>query len=397
MNIMRNTIFKAFLLSALVVTTFPIASMENSDLDQAQLDLSKPIITTQSSKKWSDYIPSKETAKSVVNKAGKVIVPVISGLKYAVTHPKVTLASLAAASTAHVAYTHSQSKKSLPMLENIFSVLNKGAHWTGVHHKAIVGSAIAAAATRVAYLLVNRKSWKDEIKKARGFTKYLNNPTGLPENKLKYFGLNRWRTGSDITHNINAVYNELRIMNENKHEDENSFIARMRKNIDLEQEELRETLELLDTYLSDCNLLPKIEISYSDEQPYIIDEIIKAQKPELKIRKNRALHRLAQTEMQNLNKSMINVSSPSYINPYKIARQLIFPYESVILLESWKLRQLIARLDALRYCLAERLRDINFRPVEVIGKGKGSLRSETIEMITPGNDDEDSDVETADK
>lgn len=232
-----------------------------------------------------------------------------------------------------------------------------------LNHKIMTAlSALSAGALYLAYTRADTKEWP-VIKESQNITDFLHDPTAMPAEKLHYWKIHKWETAGDIIANKDQVYKDFKLEKMNGDRTEIAFIDRMSKEIDGEKGKLNTLLKSLAVCLAECKILPRIELTKHKEFDWIAQLIKKEKKRFGIIQENEnvtpLLHELTPDQIKAIGYEVQKGIKFSLLKPHRLVRHFIFPSEFYAIQEVWKIRQLIARLDALQSCLIEKRRSIN--------------------------------------
>lgn len=333
---MRNSIYTVVLIGLGCSLIAPIFAVPNITLDIDQ-----------------DSSISKTTS-GIAQGAKKVAVATANGAVWAIKHPVKTAAG---AGLGYVTYKNGPRAVADEVQSKLISPMIDIAKWT-LEHAHIV--APIAAVSTVAYLTYCRilgKCWKAHIKAARKITQYLENVEIAPQDtKLMFWKLNEYARPFDLAQ-ADSIYCELfkekhTASEENK---ELAFINRMNSEIDSEKKELGEILKRLNKCLQESHLMPEIKLGYSVD-PYEIFQIVEKAKYSLGYQ-GRKLSELSKDEFDELDQEITRQCAPSLLHPLDTMRYLLrhyaFPYEAAALSESWKIYQLLERLETIKDILKQ--------------------------------------------
>lgn len=139
------------------------------------------------------------------------------------------------------------------------------------------------------------------------------------------------------------------------------FISRMQEQIKNEKKQLSQFLHELSKELQSFRILPHFELIDLGSKAKI-ETIISQKIPQIS-----SLNTINNRTLESLNEVLGQVdtlvaqqSSLLSLNPLKVARNLfIFPFERFLIVEYWKIYQLMMRLDALDQCMKSRSKELN--------------------------------------
>jgi hypothetical protein len=231
---------------------------------------------------------------------------------------------------------------------------------TAVRHPKITASvALGSTALYLAYKKSYVQDWTAAIEKAKKVTRPMLRNVAKPAGTEQYAYLlfEELPTAHDIFSNPEIIYDKLLKCSER---DEPGVIKSIIKDINKQRIDLENDVKAgLEKCLSACTLLPKFEIIPVDDQDTetenSVTQIIDSNTKRLGSRvKKLKLYELSNDAIRTIHKEIMDESSVSIFNPYKLLRYWMFPFESEAMRQYWKVRQLIERLNAIEYCLNQR-------------------------------------------
>lgn len=249
--------------------------------------------------------------------------------------------------------------------KNVLSALKTGI-LSPVNHPYITTTAgLATAALGGAYLVhcnKNAKDWSSVIEESQLITRFMINAIGTPD-KLMYWqnkpkSLGHWPMAADIVSNSTEVYNALKKAKWADDQSEHDFIVRMKCVIEKEKKELMKVFAKLENCLAESNILP----SFGDyEQPAgetnIVQEMIQKKMINFNYEPEADFTSLTKKEAESVNRDIMKRAMPSVLNPYLMIRDFALPFETRAIREYWRVYQLLQRLEALKLCLDQQLKN----------------------------------------
>jgi len=223
------------------------------------------------------------------------------------------------------------------------------------HPKITTTVALGSAALYLACKKSYVQDWTAAIKKAQAVTRSMLKNVSKPGDQYAYLLFEELPTAHDIVSNPDMIYSRLLNCSER---DESSVIKNIIKDITKQRTELENNVKAgLEECLYACSLLPQFEIISSDDEDAktenSVTQIIESNTKRLGF-KGKKLYELSNEAIRTIHKEIMDQSSVSILNPYKLLRYWMFPFESTAMREYWKVRQLIERLNAIEYCLNQR-------------------------------------------
>jgi hypothetical protein len=203
---------------------------------------------------------------------------------------------------------------------------------------------------------IHADTWAKMIEDADKVTKCLTEKDDfvIVPDEYKYWKLKRWGTNPyNIYDNWQEVYKELSIARQ-KNIEESVFITSLIKTIKAEKLTLTKLSNDLNNFLKECALFPKIRFDLADRKKShrMLDLIAKETR-------THELFELNAREFERLNNAVKKLYAAALWNPYKALRYYALPFESDAMQQYWKICQLNARLNALKYCLEKRMEEIH--------------------------------------
>lgn len=222
------------------------------------------------------------------------------------------------------------------------------------HPKITATVAMGSAALYIACKKAYVQDWTAAITRSQEVTRSMLRNVSKPGDKYAYLLFEELPTAHDIVNKTDMVYSRLLNCSER---DEPSVIKTIIKDISKQRDDLENIKAGLEKCLHACTLYPQLEIIPSDDEDAktenSVTQIIDSNKQRLGFN-NKKFYELSNDAIATIHKEIMNESSVSILNPYKLFRYWMFPFESAAMREYWKIRQLIERLNAIEYCLNQR-------------------------------------------
>ena len=235
-----------------------------------------------------------------------------------------------------------------------------------VKHPLLTTTAgLATMALGGAYLVhcnKNAKDWSSVIEESQLITRFMINAIGTPD-KLMYWqnkpkSLGHWPMAADIVSNSTEVYNALKKAKWADDQSEHDFIVRMKTVIEKEKKDLMKVFAKLENCLAECNISPNFG---GYEQPAgetnIVQEMIQKKMINFNYEPETDFTSLSKKEAESINRDIMKRAMPSVLNPYLMIRDFALPFETRAIREYWRMYQLLQRLEALKLCLDQQLKN----------------------------------------
>lgn len=210
------------------------------------------------------------------------------------------------------------------------------------HSLACVTITAVSSALYLGYVRSQGDDWAPVISESNNITHYLNDTTACPDATFgMYWKLKEWPTAQTLNKNKEQVKKLLG--------PEKKTIIPV---INTEKAKLETILKKLQLCLTSCSLIPELQLT-PIEKPLEISLILENLKKKLVINPDTKFHDLTDSQVIALQNAMNKKIYVPLLNIFKVARHLIFPFEWQALRESWKVYQLIMRLEVIERIIQE--------------------------------------------